>query len=183
MGSLLPEPWQPEAKTWAELLEVGIDEVWLADSLERFCASAREGQLQSFAWSAKFFKEARREWIASGMETGRNPAKHPLKDDWEIGDAGLRALANAGIPAWWGVEKLPEFRLYWNARGDRRDNWNLTFFQRCKFLWDRLTPDQHLAIANGSLSVGSTDGAGRRNTGNKRSRDISISEMLTDTSW
>lgn len=66
----------------------------------------------------------------------------PIAPDWQPGPSALDILATLGVPEAFAMECLPEFRLYWSERGDKRPGWNAAFVNSVKHSWGHRTTQQ-----------------------------------------
>mgnify|MGYP000973915936 CR=1 FL=1 len=82
------------------------------------------------------------------LSTPSNPADHPtpgacIPVDWQPSATALALLDAENIPAEFVLSCLPEFRLYWSGRGDRRPDWNPAFLKQVRNQFTRQQETAH----------------------------------------
>lgn len=70
------------------------------------------------------------------------PEPCPVPPDWQPSATALALLTAENIPAEFVLSCLPEFRLYWSGRGDRRPDWNPAFLKQVRNQFTR-QQEQH----------------------------------------
>ena len=65
----------------------------------------------------------------------RPPA--PISAHWQPSPPALDILRQQGIPADFAQACLPEFRLYWAERGEKRPGWDASFVNSVKRSWEK----------------------------------------------
>lgn len=65
----------------------------------------------------------------------RPPA--PISPDWQPSQAALAILSQQGIDEPFAQACLPEFRLYWTERGEKRPGWDASFVNSVKRSWEK----------------------------------------------
>lgn len=71
------------------------------------------------------------------------PEPCPVPPDWQPSATALALLTAENIPAEFVLSCLPEFRLYWSGRGDRRPDWNPAFLKQVRNQFTRQQEHAH----------------------------------------
>ncbi len=71
------------------------------------------------------------------------PEPRPIPPDWQPSATALALLDAENIPAEFALSCLPEFRLYWSGRGDRRPDWNPAFLKQVRNQFTRQQEHAH----------------------------------------
>ena len=66
---------------------------------------------------------------------GKNKEKDKLDNDWVPSFETNEIIEMAKIPEEFYDLKLKEFKIYWNERGQRKNNWNITFLDFIRREW------------------------------------------------
>lgn len=72
--------------------------------------------------------------------------RQPMQADWQPGQPALDILAQQGIPSDFAQQCIPEFRLYWQERGDARPGWDASFVNSVRRSWDHRPPGQQKVL-------------------------------------
>ncbi len=67
----------------------------------------------------------------------------PIPPDWQPSATALALLDAENIPSDFVLSCLPEFRLYWSGRGDRRPDWNPAFLKQVRNQFTRQQEHAH----------------------------------------
>ena len=107
----------------------------------------------------------------ASLQSGRG---EPLPRDFQPSEDMLELLEQFhGVPRGFSLEQLEDFTLYWRERGSAGYAWQNKFKQHVQFQWARHQQAQ----------VGTDHGGQQGPGGSRRTRDSSIEQDLTDTSW
>ena len=123
--------------------------------------------------NSRFVEHVRRRWLkhTSQMHHSTEPTRIPR--NWEPDTSVYETLRLAGIEQAEAQALLPEFVMYWVDSNEVHTSWNSKFLQHVK--------RQCRGAGYGVQHGGET---GRSSAGNgHRSKDRSLSDDLTDTSW
>ena len=71
------------------------------------------------------------------------PEPCPVPPDWQPSATALALLTAENPPAEFVLSCLPEFRLYWSGRGDRRPDWNPAFLKQVRNQFTRQQEHAH----------------------------------------
>ena len=153
--------WVPSQDALEVLAQAGIDAAFANSVRAEFVLywSERGGAPKEI--NSRFVEHVRRRWL---RHTSRN---------WQPDLAVYDTLRLAGINEESARALLPEFIMYWLDSNEVHTSWNSKFLQHAK--------RQCRATTEGDQQGGEK---GRSNTGaGYRSKDRSLSDDLTDTSW
>ena len=123
--------------------------------------------------NSRFVEHVRRRWLkhTSQMHHSTEPTRIPR--NWEPDTSVYETLRLAGIEQADAQTLLPEFVMYWVDSNEVHTSWNSKFLQHVK--------RQCRSAGYGEQHGGETGRSGAG--GSHRSKDRSLSDDLTDTSW
>ncbi len=176
----VPEPtrfdgdWQPSADARDILNQGGVDPDFADSVRAEFILYWRERGGPPRDVNSRFVAFVRQRWARhqSGLTHTREPQR--LSRDWQPDPSVWDMLDMAGVDRGFTQERLPEFVLYWVDSNELHTSWNSKFLQHIKHQWRR---HQSGGASNDQQQIGGGAGAGGR------TRDRSIAEDLSDTSW
>ena len=165
--------WVPSQDALDILAQAGIDAAFANAVRAEFVLywSERGGAPKEI--NSRFVEHVRRRWLrhTSQMQHSTEPTRIPR--NWQPDSAVYDTLRLAGINEAAARALLPEFVMYWLDSNEVHTSWNSKFLQHVKRQCRADTEgDQH----------GGEQGRGNAGTG-YRSKDRSLSDDLTDTSW
>ena len=165
--------WVPSQDALDILAQADIDIVFAESVRAEFILywSERGGPPKEV--NTRFVEHVRRRWLkhTSQMHHSTEPTRIPR--NWEPDTSVYETLSLAGIPEQDARALLPEFVMYWVDSNEVHTSWNSKFLQHVK--------RQCRAAGYGDQDGGQT-GRGSIGAGH-RSKDRSLSDDLTDTSW
>jgi hypothetical protein len=165
--------WVPSQDALEILAQAGIDAPFANTVRAEFVLywSERGGAPKEI--NSRFVEHVRRRWLrhTSQMQHSTEPSRIPR--NWQPDPSVYDTLRLAGINEASARALLPEFVMYWLDSNEVHTSWNSKFLQHVKRQCHADTEgDQH----------GGEQGRGNAGTG-YRSKDRSLSDDLTDTSW
>ena len=173
----LPPPfdrdWVPSQDALDILAQAGIDIVFAESVRAEFILywSERGGPPKEV--NSRFVEHVRRRWLKHTSQLHHSTEPTRIPRDWQPDAAVYETLSLAGITEPQAKALLPEFVMYWVDSNEVHTSWNSKFLQHVK--------RQCRAAGYGDQDGGQT---GRGNAGSgHRSKDRSLSDDLTDTSW
>lgn len=178
-GAPLDQPldrhWRPSTDALEILLRAGVEQDFIEEAIPEFVLYWRErGGPPKGGLNSRFVQHIRIQWArySSSMVHSTEPQRIP--PDWEPSADVFDILRLSHIDAGFARALLPEFIIYWRDSNQLHSSWNSKFLQHVKFHWAR----QHQMQQAGQQNAGQqrVDGAGR-------TRDRSLAEDLSDTSW
>lgn len=166
--------WQPSADALEIMTRGGVDPEFIDSIRPEFILYWRERGGPPREVNSKFIGYVRGRWTRYQAGLAHSTEPRPMTRDWQPHEQVYEVLAMAGIERSYASERLAEFVLYWCDSGDLNTSWNSKFLQHVKHQWRW---QQGQEKANGGQQTGSTGGAAGR------TRDRSIADDLSDTSW
>lgn len=76
-----------------------------------------------------------------------------MRADWAPSESTLALLGEQGIPPDFATSCLPEFRLYWIERAEKRPGWEATFLNRVRSEWERSQTRRSRAAPGGGRDM------------------------------
>lgn len=165
--------WTPSQDALDILTQAGIDAAFAHTVRAEFVLywSERGGAPKEI--NSRFVEHVRRRWLrhTSQMHHSTEPSRMPRH--WEPDPSVYDTLRLAGISEDSARALLPEFIMYWLDSNEVHTSWNSKFLQHVK---------RQCRAATEGGQHGEEKGRGNVGTG-YRSKDRSLSDDLTDTSW
>jgi hypothetical protein len=165
--------WTPSQDAVEILAQADIDIVFAESVRAEFILywSERGGPPKEV--NSRFVEHVRRRWLkhTSQMHHSTEPTRIPR--NWEPDTSVYETLRLAGIEQADAQALLPEFVMYWVDSNEVHTSWNSKFLQHVK--------RQCRSAGYGEQHGGETGRGGAG--GSHRSKDRSLSDDLTDTSW
>lgn len=168
--------WQPSEHTWEQLRRLAINPAFAAELLPEFIYKWLERGGHSARWGELFIEYAREEWAYYCQGIEKNPVAKPITRNWQPGVDCLSHLVNqCEIDRDFALSLVPEFRIYWRDQGAARKSWDAVFVRHARHQW----------AERNKLAIGHAYGKPQNTSDstNQRTRDRSIGDILTDTSW
>jgi len=164
--------WQPSADAMDIMLRDGISTQFIELARPEFILYWTERGGPPNEVNSRFIGWIRQRWSrhTGGIEHSTEPTR--LAQNWQPDPAVWEMLAMAGIDRNFGEGLLNEFILYWVDSNEMQTSWNSKFLQWVKSQWRRQQRGPH----NGADQTGGGSGGGR-------TKDSSIADDLSDTSW
>lgn len=165
--------WVPSQDALDILSQAGIDIVFAESVRAEFILywSERGGPPKEV--NSRFVEHVRRRWLKHTSQMHHSTEPTRIARNWQPDVSVYETLALAGIAEEQARALLPEFVMYWLDSNEVHTSWNSKFLQHVK--------RQCGAVGHGDQNGGQT---GRGNAGaGHRSKDRSLSDDLTDTSW
>ena len=175
-----PEPmtrdWQPSENTWEQLRRLAINPSFAAELLPEFIYKWLERGGHSARWGEQFIDYARTEWAYYCQGIEKNPVAKPISRNWRPSSDCLGHLLNqCEIDREFALGLVPEFRLYWREQGAARKSWDAVFVRHARYQW----------AERNKFAIGQQHGKPQQSgqSGNQRTRDTSVWDIVTDTNW
>jgi hypothetical protein len=122
--------------------------------------------------NSKFIQFARQRWARHENSLQHSTVPERLNPGWAPNAAVYETLQLSGISQDFADAILPEFIVYWVDSNEVHTSWNAKFLQHVKYQWQR-HQEQMSGRSQTGGGIGSAD----------RTKDRSISDDLSDTSW
>ena len=165
--------WVPSQDALDILAQAGIDIVFAESVRAEFILywSERGGPPKEV--NSRFVEHVRRRWLKHTSQLHHSTEPTRIPRNWQPDASVYETLGLAGITEPQAKALLPEFVMYWVDSNEVHTSWNSKFLQHVK--------RQCRAAGHGDQDGGQT-GRGKAGSGH-RSKDRSLSDDLTDTSW
>ena len=165
--------WRPNQDAFEILEQAGIDAEF-ADSVRgEFVLYWRERGGPPKEINTRFVEHVRRRWLRHTSQIHHSTEPTRIPRHWQPDVAVYDTLGLAGITEQDAKALLPEFVMYWLDSNEVHTSWNSKFLQHVK----RQTQSANYGDPNGGAKGRGGAGASHR------SKDRSLNDDLTDTSW
>lgn len=151
-----------------------IDRDFIEQAIPEFILYWRERGTNPKELNSKFIQHIRIQWAkySSSLENSTEPKR--INEQWQPAGDVFDILHLSHIDEDFARALLPEFIVYWKDSNQAHTSWNSKFIQHVKYHWAK----RHQMEQAGSSHAGQQ---GTHTTG--RTRDRSLEQDLTDTSW
>ena len=166
--------WLPSEDALEIMIRGGVDPEFIDSVRAEFILYWRERGGPPKEVNSKFIGWVRQRWTRFQAGLGHSTEPRPMRQGWLPSEQVYEVLALSGIDREYARAKVAEFVLYWCDSGELHTSWNSKFLQHIKHQW-RFEQSQEKKYGEQQGS-GNAGGAGR-------TRDRSIADDLSDTSW
>jgi hypothetical protein len=170
----LDNNWRPSADAMEIMERSGIDRGFIEESIPEFILYWRERGAAPKELNSRFIQHIRIQWARYSSSLTHSTEPRRIADDWQPDDDVFDILRMSHIDTDFARSLLPEFIVYWRDSNQTHTSWNSKFLQHVKYHWAK----RHQLEQSGQQHGGQQ---GSHPTG--RTRDRSLQEDLTDTSW
>jgi len=170
----LDNSWRPSLDAMEIMERGGIDRAFIEEAIPEFILYWRERGAAPRELNSKFIQHIRIQWAkySSSLEHSTEPKR--IADNWQPTEDVFDILRMSHIDTEFAQSLLAEFIVYWRDSNQTHTSWNSKFLQHVKYHWAKRhqleQAGQHHAGQQGSNPTG-------------RTRDRSLQDDLTDTSW
>ena len=170
----LDEQWRPSQDALDIMARSGIDRAFIDEAIPEFILYWRERGTAPRELNSKFIQHIRLQWAryTSALEHSTEPGRIPA--NWQPTEDVYDILRLSHIDTEFANSLLAEFIVYWRDSNQMHTSWNSKFLQHVKYHWAK----RHQMEQTGQRHAGQQ---GSNPTG--RTRDRSLQDDLTDTSW
>ncbi len=170
----LDNEWRPSRDAMEIMDRAGIAEDFIAQAIPEFILYWRERGTNPKELNSKFIQHIRIQWAkyTSSLEHSTEPKR--MHEQWQPSQDVFDILQLSHIDNTFAQSLLPEFIVYWRDSNQAHTSWNSKFIQHVKYHWAK----RHQLAQAGGKHEGQP---GSGTTG--RTRDRSLEQDLTDTSW
>lgn len=170
----LDNHWRPSQDALEIMLRSGVEREFIDEAIPEFILYWRERGTAPKELNSKFIQHIRIQWAkyTSSMTHSTEPRR--ISEDWQPDADVFDILRLSHIDEDFARGLLPEFIVYWRDSNQAHTSWNSKFLQHVKFHWAK----QHRIEQAGQRH---DQGQGSHPTG--RTRDRSLADDLSDTSW
>jgi len=170
----LDRDWRPSADAMEIMQRAGIDTAFIEQAIPEFILYWRERGAAPKELNSRFIQHIRIQWARYTSSLTHSTTPTRISDDWQPDSDVYDILRMSHIDTEFARALLPEFIVYWRDSNQTQTSWNSKFLQHVKYHWAKRhqleqTEGDH-AAHRGSHTTG-------------RTRDRSLRDDLTDTSW
>lgn len=164
--------WRPDQHTLDYLnVSYGIDQRFVEESIPEFTHKWIEKKAVYTEWGRIFAEHVIEQWRFVQLGINLNTERKLIQKNWRPSGDCLEILQNqSGVDPNFIQRQIPEFILYWTNRGEPMHSWDNIFLRHIKQEWAKT----HQGIANERQ---------QNYSGSTRTKDRSLRDELTDTSW
>jgi hypothetical protein len=170
----LDRDWRPSPDAMEIMERAGIDAQFIDEAIPEFILYWRERGTHPKELNSKFIQHIRIQWAKYTSSLSHSTEPRRITDDWQPNEDVYDILRLSHIDEDFARSLVPEFIVYWKDSNQVQTSWNSKFLQHAKFHWAK----RH-QLTNSDSSHAGHQGPG--STG--RTRDRSLKDDLTDTSW
>ncbi len=173
-STTLDNSWRPSQDALEIMERGGIDREFIEEAIPEFILYWRERGAAPRELNSKFIQHIRIQWAkySSSLEHSTEPRR--IADNWQPNEDVFDILRMSHIDTEFARSLLAEFIVYWRDSNQTHTSWNSKFLQHVKYHWAK----RHQLEQTGHHHAGQP---GPNPTG--RTRDRSLQDDLTDTSW
>ena len=170
----LDRDWRPSDDALEIMARSGIARDFIEQAIPEFILYWRERGAAPKELNSKFIQHIRIQWTrySSGLEHSTEPKR--IVDHWQPSEDVYDILRMSHIDLDFAHTLLPEFIVYWKDSNQAHTSWNSKFLQHVKYHWAKRHQLQQADTTHGGQQGSHTTG---------RTRDRSLEDDLTDTSW
>ena len=170
----LDNSWRPSLDALEIMARGGIERDFIEQAIPEFILYWRERGAAPKVLNSKFIQHIRIQWAryTSSLEHSTEPKR--ISDHWLPTEDVYDILRLSHIDTEFAHSLLPEFIVYWKDSNQAQTSWNSKFLKHVKYHWAK----RHQM---GQAENNDAGQSGSNKTG--RTRDRSLQDDLTDTSW
>ncbi len=172
--TVLDNSWRPSADAM-DIMERGdIERDFIEEAIPEFILYWRERGTNPKELNSRFIQHIRIQWTkyTSSLEHSTEPKR--ITEQWQPSEDVYDILRLSHIDTEFARTLLPEFIVYWKDSNQAHTSWNSKFIQHVKHHWAKRHQIEQAGHSHGGQQGTSTTG---------RTRDRSLQQDLTDTSW
>ncbi|CAA0093205.1 Uncharacterised protein [Halioglobus japonicus] len=173
-STTLDNNWRPSADAMEIMERSEIARDFIEDAIPEFILYWRERGTNPKELNSKFIQHIRIQWAkyTSSLEHSTQPKR--ISEQWQPTEDVYDILRLSHIDTEFARSLLPEFIVYWRDSNQAHTSWNSKFLQHVKYHWAKRHQLEHAGHSHAGQQGNSTTG---------RTRDRSLEQDLTDTSW
>ena len=170
----LDNSWRPSLDAMEIMERGGIEREFIEEAIPEFILYWRERGAAPKELNSKFIQHIRIQWArySSSLEHSTEPKR--ISDNWQPAEDVYDILRMSHIDLEFARSLLAEFIVYWRDSNQTHTSWNSKFLQHVKYHWAK----RHQLDQAGHHHAGQP---GSHPT--SRTRDRSLADDLSDTSW
>ncbi len=170
----LDRHWRPSADALEILTRSGVDPGFIDEAIPEFVLYWHERGSAPKELNSKFIQHIRVQWAKYSSSLAHPTEPQRISEHWQPSEDVFDILRMSHIDIEFARSLLPEFIIYWRDSNQAHASWNSKFLQHVKYHWAK----RHKLTQSESEHGGQP---GTHSTG--RTRDRSLAEDLSDTSW
>ena len=170
----LDNAWRPSMDALEIMERSGIPQDFIEQAIPEFVLYWRERGAPPKELNSKFIQHIRIQWARYSSTLTHSTEPRRMSDGWQPSEDVYDILRLSHIDLEYARSLLPEFIVYWKDSNQVKTSWNSKFLQHVKYHWAKRHQLQQMDNSNGQQSGSGSAG---------RTRDRSIEQDLTDTSW
>lgn len=168
--------WRPSPEAMEMMIKhAAITPQFVEDAIPEFILYWNEKGTSANTWNTKFIQHVRRQWARFQSSVMHDSSPQIIAENWQPGPDVYDILRLANIDTEFAQQQIPEFVLYWKETKQANSSWNTKFLQHVKYHWA-----QRHQLANKFANKQPISG---QNPQTRSTRERSLAEDLTDTSW
>ena len=173
-NTVLDNSWRPSLDALEIMQRNEIDTDFITQAIPEFILYWRERGTNPKDLNSKFIQHIRIQWAkyTSAMEHNTEPKR--ITEQWYPPEDVMDILKMSHIDSEFARSLIPEFIIYWRDSNQAHTSWNTKFIQHVKYNWAKRHQLEQTGQSNAGLQ-------GSNSTG--RTRDRSLEDDLSDTSW
>ena len=170
----LDNSWRPSLDALEIMHRNDIDADFITQAIPEFILYWRERGTNPRDLNSKFIQHIRIQWakFTSAMEHNTEPKR--ITEQWYPPEDVLDILKMSHIDSEFARSLIPEFIIYWRDSNQAHTSWNTKFIQHVKYNW---------AKRHQLEQIGQSNAGQQRSNPTGRTRDRSLQDDLSDTSW
>ena len=170
----LDNQWRPSLDALEIMERSGIPQDFIEQAIPEFILYWRERGAPPKELNSKFIQHIRIQWARYSSTLTHSTEPRRMADNWQPSEDVYDILRLSHIDLEFARSLLPEFIVYWKDSNQVKTSWNSKFLQHVKYHWAKRHQLQQTDNSHGQQSGSGSAG---------RTRDRSIEQDLTDTSW
>ena len=170
----LDNDWKPNADAMEIMLRAGIERQFIHDAIPEFILYWRERGSAPKELNSRFIQHIRLQWAKYTSSVRHSTEPQRIPEDWRPSEDVVDILRMSHIDPSFAMTLVPEFILFWRDSNQTHTSWNTKFLQHVKYHWAKQNQfNNRSAGHDGQQNAGGTG----------RTRDRSLEQDLSDTSW
>ena len=170
----LDNTWRPSEDALDIMARGEIARDFIEQAIPEFILYWRERGTKPKELNSKFIQHIRIQWAkyTSSQEHSTEPKR--ITEQWQPTGDVFDILYLSHIDGDFARDLLPEFIVYWKDSNQAHTSWNSKFIQHVKYHWAKRLQTEQAGHSHAGQQGTNTTG---------RTRDRSLEQDLTDTSW
>ncbi|MEP1473083.1 MAG: DnaT-like ssDNA-binding domain-containing protein [Halieaceae bacterium] len=170
----LDKYWRPSGDAREIMSRAGVEESFIDQAIPEFILYWRERGSAPKELNSRFIQHIRMQWArySSSLEHSTEPRR--ISEQWQPANDVYDILEMSHIDKAFADSLIREFIMYWQDSNQVHTSWNSKFLQHVKYHWAKRHKMEQTDNKHGGQQ-------GPHSTG--RTRDTSLADDLSDTSW